>query len=110
MTVHMFCEKIQAKILTGQSELDRTITGCYIGDLLSWVMSRAKKGDVWLTVMGNINAIAVASLVDVSCIVLTDNAPLDDAAYGKAQELKIPVLSVSDSSYEIAKKVAELSE
>ena len=41
---------------------------------LSWVMARAQSGNVWITVMGNVNAIAVATLTDVSCIVLTENA------------------------------------
>ena len=65
-------------------EGDREISHVYIGDLLSWVMSRAKEDNVWLTVMGNINSIGVAVLADVACIVLTENAPLDDNAKEKA--------------------------
>ena len=67
-------------------EIDKEITGCYIGDLLSWAMSRIKTGDVWLTVMGNVNAIAVAVLSDAACIILTDAAALDEEA--KEEEKK----------------------
>ena len=42
-------------------EPDREITGVYIGDLLSWVMGRAKSGDAWLTIMSNINMKSVYS-------------------------------------------------
>ena len=53
----------------------REVTGGYCGDLLSWVMGRAPAGCVWLTVMGNVNAIAVAVLADVACILLTEASP-----------------------------------
>ena len=49
---------------------EREINGAYIGDLLSWVMGKAESGNVWITIMYNINVIAVATLADVSCIVL----------------------------------------
>ena len=40
----------------------REIAGIFTGDLLSWAMGRAKEGDAWFTVMGNVNAVAVAAL------------------------------------------------
>lgn len=42
----------------------REIAGIFTGDLLSWAMGRAKEGDAWFTVMGNVNAVAVAALAD----------------------------------------------
>ena len=42
-------------------------------------MARALSGNVWITVMGNVNAIAVGTLTDVSCIVLTENASLEES-------------------------------
>ena len=39
------------EILTNPDYEDKEITGCYIGDLLSWVMGRANSGDMWITVM-----------------------------------------------------------
>lgn len=49
------------EILTNPDYEDKEITGCYIGDLLSWVMGRANSGDMWITVMSNINIVAVAT-------------------------------------------------
>ncbi len=63
---------------------DRNIAGIYAGDLLSWVMGRAKEDDLWFTVMGNTNAIAVASLADCTAIVLTEGAGLDEDAKQRA--------------------------
>ncbi len=56
-------------------------------------MSRVQAGDVWLTVMGNVNAIAVAALSDAACIILTDAAGLDEEAKEKAQQQGITVFS-----------------
>lgn len=107
MTVKDFTEKLNLRILT-QGDLTREVTGCYCGDLLSWVMSRAKEGDAWLTVMGNVNAVAVAVLSDCACIVLTENSPLDDAAKEKAVQQGITFLSTDKNSYELAVEIAGL--
>ena len=64
MTVQQLKEALSLKLLAGEEGLSEEVTGCYIGDLLSWVMGRAQAGDAWLTVMGNISALAVASLAE----------------------------------------------
>ena len=83
MQIDVLAEKLGWKLLTESSGADREALGCYCGDLLSWVMGRAKADDVWLTVMGNINAIAVATLADVSAIVLVEDAALDAEALAR---------------------------
>lgn len=108
MTVSEFVDKLNLKILTDTGDLSRTIDDCYIGDLLSWVMGRAPENSAWLTVMGNINSIAVATLADVSCIVLTENATLDEDAKEKALAHEITVLQTEENSYKVATKLYEL--
>ncbi len=107
MTVKEFSEKLNLKILT-EGDLTKEVTGCYSGDLLSWVMSRAKEGDAWLTVMGNVNAVAVAVLTDCACIVLTESSPLDDAAKEKAVQQGVTFLSGEKNAYELSAEIAGL--
>ncbi len=107
MNVKDLCEKLNLKTIV-KDDFDREITDCYIGDLLSWVMSRAPKDCAWLTVMGNINSIAVASLADVSCIILVENAALDDDAKTKAEIHGINILKSEENSYNLATKIYEL--
>ena len=108
MTVQQLKEALSLKLLAGEEGLSQEVSGCYIGDLLSWVMGRAKAGDAWLTVMGNVNAIAVATLTDVSCIVLTENAALDADAASKAEMQGIPVYGCGANSYQTAIQVYNL--
>lgn len=107
MKVKELVEKLDLKILT-QGDLDREVTGCYSGDLLSWVMSRAREGDAWLTVMGNVNAVAVGVLSDCACIILTENAPLDDAAKEKAVQQDITFLMSDKNAYRLSVEISKL--
>ena len=109
LTVKDFSDKLNLKYLCNEEKAEtREIDGCYCGDLLSWVMSRAKEGNIWLTVMGNINSIGVAVLTDVACIVLTENAPLDDNAKQKADENGVIVLTTDKNSYWVAAEFSKL--
>ncbi len=96
------CEKGSMKILCEGDGFEREVSGCYCGDLLSWVMSRAQAGDAWLTVMGNVNAVGVAALADTACIILTENAAFDDNALMRAQQNGITVLQTEKNTYETA--------
>lgn len=81
---------------------EREINGIYIGDLLSWVMGKAQPDNLWLTIMSNINIIAVASLTDVSCIVLTEGVTLTEDVLGTAKQKGINVISTKMTSYDVA--------
>lgn len=107
MDVKKLTEELDLKVLCGE-ELNKEINGCYCGDLLSWVMSRANEGDVWLTVMGNINSIGVAVLADVACIVLTENAALDSDALNRAKQNDVIILQTEKNSYQMAAAISRL--
>lgn len=107
MTVNELKEKLNLKVLV-EGDLDREVEDCYIGDLLSWVMGRAPADSAWLTVMGNINSIAVATLADVSCIILVENAALDENARAKAETHGVNILTTEDNSYKVAVELSKL--
>lgn len=69
------------------------ITLPFCCDLLSIAMSKAPAGGAWVTVMGNINTLAVATLCDVACIILAEGVSLDEAAAAKAKQQDVTVLA-----------------
>ena len=87
---------------------DRAITGCYIGDLLSWVMGRASAGQVWLTIMSNVNVAAVASMTEVACVVLCEGVKPDPELAERAEKLELPIFRTDRSAYETAAASYEL--
>lgn len=85
---------------------EREVNGAYIGDLLSWVMGRAQADNAWITIMNNVNVIAVASLADVSCIILAEGVELDGELKATAEAKGINVLTSSLPSFETAEKLS----
>lgn len=83
-------------------EPEREITGVYIGDLLSWVMGRASSGDAWITIMSNVNILAVASLADTSCIILAEDVKLEAEVIETARQKNVNILSSSAGIYDTA--------
>ncbi len=107
MTVKDIIEKLELSVLV-EGDLSREVTGGYCGDLLSWVMGRAQSGDCWLTVMGNVNAVAVCVLADCACIVLAENAALDEDARRRAEMQEVTVLRSGENAYRLAVKLGEI--
>lgn len=88
---------------------DREVSGCYCGDLLSWVMGRAREDEMWITVMSNVNILAVAALTDIACIVLAEEVSLEPEVAEKAKQQEITVLRSADTAYAIAAKFHDLT-
>ncbi|MBE6644401.1 MAG: hypothetical protein E7612_03360 [Ruminococcaceae bacterium] len=107
MTVKTFIER-SGFYPTLLADEDREISGVYIGDLLSWVMGRAKADNAWITIMSNLNVIAVASLADISCVVFSEGVTPDEELVRVAAEKGVNLISTPLSSYEAAVKISEI--
>ena len=81
---------------------EREIEGVYIGDLLSWVMGRAQSGNAWLTIMSNLNVLAVATLSDVSCVIMCEGVKPDSEVIKTAEQKNINILTTDKTAYEAA--------
>lgn len=79
---------------------EHTVAGGYVGDLLSWVMGNASPDCAWVTIMTNRNIIAVASLIDMGCIILAEGCSLPEDVTALAQEQGINVLASPLPTYE----------
>ena len=103
-------EMAKALDLTSLSETDgaRAFSGVYIGDLLSWVMGRAKSDNVWITIMSNINIVAVASLADVACIILAEGVTVDENVRATAEAKGINLYTSDKTAYELASMLAKI--
>ena len=81
---------------------EREIDGVYIGDLLSWVMGRVRSDNAWITIMSNMNVIAVATLADTSCVILAEGVTLPDDIRTTAEVKGVNVLTTQLPAYEAA--------
>jgi predicted transcriptional regulator len=108
MLINDVCKKTEINVLAGDVGLNREISGVYICDLLSWVMAHGKKGDAWITVQTHSNIIAVAALLELSCIIIPEGIEVEEETLKKADEEGIPVLQSALNSYELAKLLYSL--
>ena len=88
-------------------DASREISGAYVGDLLSWVMGRASSDNAWITIMSNINVVAVATLADVGCVILAEGVTPDAELVKVAEAKGVNILTSPLSSYETALRISE---
>jgi len=108
MKVKELVEKLNLKVLSGGNGLEREIDGCYISDLLSDVMGNAMEGNIWITLQTHKNVMAVASLKEMSCIILVKNLMPNDETIEQSNDEDLPILQTSLPTYEIAGLVYNL--
>lgn len=108
MLVRDVARQLDLRIIAGGNWLDREVTGGYVGDLLSCVMSGAVSGNLWVTVQGHPNVVAVATLTSISGVIVTEGARIDPGVAERANQEGIPVMSSSKPSFEIVVGLAGL--
>ena len=93
MTLDNLIEKNIFDIVLKGNELDKVVTKSFCCDILSIAMSKAPAGAAWVTVMGNINTLSVATLTDAACIILARGVVMDEIALAQAEKEGITVLN-----------------
>ena len=88
-----------------EGDLEREVDGIYICDLLSLVMAKANKDNVWITVQTNVNIVAVAVLVELACIVVSEGMEIDELTAAKAKEQGVTILRSKEDSFSAAKRI-----
>jgi predicted transcriptional regulator len=108
MKLEEIARHLSLKVCAAADKLDREVTGGYASDLLSYVMAQAKESNLWLTVQGHPNVVAVASLVGLAGVVVTEGAKIDPATIEKANHEGIPILTTPLTTYVAAGRLWEL--
>lgn len=107
MKVSELSEALALRTFT-MPEPGREVDGGYVGDLLSWVMGRAREGNAWVTIMSNQNVAAVALMAEVSCVILTEGVTPDDALLQRAGQQGINLLGTDLSTFHAAAALKQL--
>jgi hypothetical protein len=108
MTLEEIARRLAFEIQTTPGRLNADVTGGYACDLLSYVMANAREGQLWLTIQGHPNIVAVASLVGLSGIVVVEGAKVEPATIEKANAEGIPIFRTLLTTYAVAGRLWEL--
>lgn len=80
----------------------------YASDLLSCVMAGAQKRSVWVTLQAHANIVAIAALLDLSAIIITEGAMPDAASIARANEEGINLLSTQKPTFTVVGRLWEM--
>lgn len=108
MTVAELVPALGLRVITGQSALQREVSGGYAADLLSCVMARARAGNVWVTLQAHANVVAVASLLGLAAVIVTEGLEPDQATRQKAEAEGVIMLSTPRTTFAVVAALARL--
>ena len=106
MKTEAVINKLSLKLLAG--DIPEEFDGVYAGDFLSRAMSRVSEGDLWVTIMNNVNVIAVASLADAAAVILAEGVTMDKATLDAASSKGVTVFTCDSTVYEICRDIASV--
>ncbi len=107
MTLNDIKNELKLSLIFG--DVNTEFEGVYVGDLLSRAMSRVEAGNLFVTIMANVNVIAVASLTEAAAVVLCEGVELSDDAFMAAEKNDITVVSTPLSAYELCCRIHDIT-
>jgi predicted transcriptional regulator len=108
MKITDIIQVLDLKVISGHNGLSNEISGGYVSDLLSDVMGNAKEGQVWITLQTHQNVVAIASLKDISAIILVKGSFPEEDTIEKSNTENVPVLCTDLDTFSIAGRLYEL--
>jgi hypothetical protein len=98
-------QELKLEVVAGASH-NRPVRAGYASDLLSCVMGRAGQEYLWVTLQSHVNVVAVASLLGLAGVIITEGKRPDTAVIERAEEEGVALMLTSRTTFAV---VAELS-
>jgi predicted transcriptional regulator len=101
-------KKLNLDVKSGEARLDSDVSRGYVSDLMSDVIANTNKGDLWITLQVHINVVAVATMKELSGIILINGREPEAVTLEKAKDENIPILISQLPAFEVAGRLYEL--
>ncbi len=109
MNLQEIIDNLELQLLTNPKDNTQVQpSGGYCADLLSCVMSGAKHQGIWVTLQCHNNIVAVAALLDLTAIIITEGALPEPETIEKANEEGITLLSTTKRSFEVCGRLWQM--
>lgn len=107
MTVKEMIDRTKFKVLS-EGDLSRIIYKPFCCDLLSVAMSKMPENAAWVTVMGNVNTLAVATLTECAVVIMAEGTDPGEDVIKKAKEQSVNLLQTDMPIFEAATFLTKL--
>jgi hypothetical protein len=102
MDLQDIVDQLALTVLAGPADLRGVaVGGGYASDLLSCVMANAVRQGLWVTLQAHSNVVAVASLLDLPAVILTEGVQPDADTLAKANAEGVTLLGTPRSTFEV---------
>ncbi len=103
MNLSDIAHQLNLTLLTEPKEFTEIVPSSgYASDMLSCVMTGAARQGIWITLQAHSNIVAVAALLDLSAVIITEGAMPDPAVIEKANEKGVTLYSTLLPTFSIA--------
>ncbi|HUS87382.1 MAG TPA: DRTGG domain-containing protein [Bacteroidales bacterium] len=103
MKLKEIIDKLSLRVLTSME--DKDVTGVYVSDMLSDVMSKAQAGNLWITVQTHKNVIAAANLIDISAVIISQGTEVPKDTIDLANRFNVVLLGCDESTFDVVGKL-----
>jgi hypothetical protein len=104
VTIHEAALALGCEIVQDQFG-DGDLAGAYTSDLLSDVMANAKDGGALITIQAHKNTVAVATLVNITAIIVCNSRPIPQDMLDSAKDEGIAVLLTRENQFTVSGKL-----
>lgn len=109
MTLQEIIDQLNLVRLTEEKNFNEIMpSNGYTSDLLSCVMAGASHQSLWITLQAHSNIIAVAALLDLCAVIITEGAKPDELTIAKANEQNVTLLSTHANTFTVVGKLWEM--
>ncbi len=108
LTLSDLVKSLGLKIEAGKDRLREEVTGGYASDLLSDVIAHSRRGNVWITLQTHPNIVAVATMKELSGIILTGGRQPEAETTQKAEQEGIPILASPLFTFELVGRLYQM--
>lgn len=108
MNIQEIITSLNLTVITTPKDFSTIVPSCgYTSDLLSCVMAGAPHESIWVTLQAHSNIVAVATLLEISAIIITEGAMPDQATIAKADEEGVILLGTDKPTFYVVGKLWE---
>lgn len=108
ITLEQIIEELGLELVTAGDGAVRSIGGGYASDLLSFVMSHARAGDVWVTLQAHDNVVAVAGLIGLAAVIITEGQRPTAGMIARAEQEGVVLLATAKTTFTVVAELAAL--
>jgi DRTGG domain len=99
--VNTVIEKLNLETVSSVKDANRPVMGGYATDLLSCAMRGAKKDFLWVTLQSHVNVVAVASLLNLAGVIITEGNRPAPETIAQAEKEKVNLLLTPQNTFSV---------